>query len=169
MSIQADQTSGAVWVLSDKHAWMTSSNGDVWTKTTLVPSGAMQGLAFADSITGWAVTRNGIVQQLLSNPFVVSASAHSPEYGFQLGAPHPNPLSTLADAVLIPFTLSEAAPVRLSVYNTSGKEVSRIFDQRMPPGEHTTFWDPVLYCNGVYFIVMQSEGRSIAKRIVLAR
>jgi photosystem II stability/assembly factor-like uncharacterized protein len=169
ISLHADPPSGVVWVLSDEHAWASKDLGMTWTKTTLVPAGAMAGVVFADSVQGWAVSRNGSVQRLARDPFVVSARLLPAPVDIRLPAPWPNPLLSVSEAVHLPFSIDRPSSVRLVIVNTKGKEVAVITEGQYGAGEHYAAWRPEGLSNGVYFITLIAGDRRVSRGIVLAR
>ena len=169
VGVHADRASGVVWILSDQHAWVSNDAGGSWTKTTLIPAGVMQSVTFADSLLGWAVTKNGIVERQIGNPLATSVRDEPLPADLTLGAAYPNPVQHNADGVMIPFATDRTGTVSLSVYNAAGKEVAVLLEQSLPAGEHFTTWDPYGFSNGVYFITLRSGSRAVTRRVVLAR
>lgn len=169
VGMAVDKASRTVWVLSDAHAWASRDLGLTWMKTTLVPVGDMLGIVFADSVRGWAVSRNGIVQELMRDPFVVSAAQPPTPGGAELQAPWPNPLSYGTDAVQIPFRLMRPGPVRISIVNSAGKEVAVAAENHFPAGNHFASWTPDGFSNGMYFITMKSDAGTSTRSMIIAR
>jgi hypothetical protein len=88
----------------------------------------------------------------------------SPEAGVCV-APNPFPQRTQ-----LIFSLGEAAPVRLSVYDVMGRRVSVIVDRSLPAAEHTVSFDGTGRASGVYLYVLRVDGRVRDRgRIVLVR
>ncbi|MBN1448963.1 MAG: T9SS type A sorting domain-containing protein [Bacteroidetes bacterium] len=169
VGVHADPVSGVVWILSDQHAWVSSDEGNSWTKTTLIPAGFMQSLTFADSLRGWAVTKNGIVERQIGNPFVVSAHPPARPTSLALGNAYPNPVTMFSDGVMIPFRTEREQHVTVTLYNAAGQSIGTLLDRTLPPGEHFTTWDPQGVSNGVYFLTLRAGGQAVTGRIVLAR
>lgn len=167
--MHADKASGAVWVLSDEHAWVSRDLGMTWKRTDFVPCGAMTGMVFADSTTGWIVSRNGIVQKLVRDPFVVSTTPTAVPMDVQLGAPWPNPVTEPTGDLVLPVTLTRAGTVRLALYNSAGKEIALMHERQLAAGEHYLTWTMDALANGVYFVTMSALGQTQTRRIVLAR
>ncbi len=146
--------SNHLWVFSDSSAWVSRDEGTTWMRTTLVPTGKIQTVVFADSVTGWAVSRTGIVQKLNINPLVASdAGLPIPQY-VHLGQIFPNPVTAGTDAAYIPLNLPSAAHILLKIYNTIGKEVATLADRYFAAGEHIAVWNPGDAVGGVYFAVL---------------
>ncbi|MBR9975348.1 MAG: hypothetical protein KFF77_07185 [Bacteroidetes bacterium] len=168
VGLHADPHSRAVWVLGDQYAWVTKDDGATWTKTTLVPSGRMLGCAFADSLTGWAVTLTGIVQKQIADP-LTSVAQPGTAADIALGASWPSPVPSATDMVMIPFRLSRAGAVSVTLHNTQGKRIATILDRRFDGGEHVAAWRPEGLVSGVYFITMTSGRQTVTRSLVIAR
>ncbi|MBE0643524.1 MAG: T9SS type A sorting domain-containing protein [Bacteroidetes bacterium] len=169
VGLYADPVSRALWVLSDEYAWVSKDEGTTWVKTTLIPAGRMLGLAFADSLTGWAVTKNGIVEKQIGNPLATGVREPAAAQELTLGAAWPNPVHDGVDGVVIPFTAARQGPVTLTLHNAAGKELATLLDGSFEAGDHFTSWDPRGFSNGVYFITLRSGLQAVTRRIVIAR
>ncbi len=164
-SIDFDPSGRYMWVVNDSTAWTTNNLGTTWTKTTMVPSGAIRDAVFADSTRGWAITRKGVVQQLMRNPLVSVESTAAP-LEMHLGESYPNPV-TAGTRVVIPFTLSHTAAVTLKIYNSNGKAVETLVEQTLPPGTHYTAWGTTGLASGAYFYTLQAGAQSATGRIAV--
>ncbi|MBN1620729.1 T9SS type A sorting domain-containing protein [candidate division WOR-3 bacterium] len=72
------------------------------------------------------------------------------------------------------FTLPEEGDVRISVYDISGRSVSVLTDGFRPAGTYSLLWkgedgEGKLLSSGVYFINVQTHGRSFSGKMILAR
>jgi len=91
--------------------------------------------------------------------------------GLQLGPVVPNPFSS---AAAIRFSLAEAGPARLDVFDLQGRRIGRVLDARMEAGEHQVRWDgrddagtPV--AAGIYFMRLEAGGQTRVARAVKTR
>jgi hypothetical protein len=89
----------------------------------------------------------------------------------QVFAPYPNPFH---DASTLAFSLPEAGPVRIDIFDVSGRLVHTIADGAMPRGAHSVAWDgqgssgrPV--GPGVYFYRLATGLETVTRRTVLSR
>jgi hypothetical protein len=86
-----------------------------------------------------------------------------------LGAyPNPfNPRTTIA------FELPGEQRVRLSVYDTTGREVAILADRVFPAGRASVVWDastwPYALGSGVYFVRLTARDVSLSRKIVLLK
>lgn len=106
--------------------------------------------------------RNEIVQGLLAVP------GAGPGAGLGLGAGAPNPFSR---ATRLTFTLAQAGPVSLRVFDVHGREVRTLVRDTRGAGSHQATWDgrdvrggavPA----GIYFMRLEAGGGALARRIV---
>ena len=104
--------------------------------------------------------------------FVLSAAMPTgrtvPQH-FALGQNYPNPFNP---STVIPYQLTEAAPVRLEVFNLLGQRLATLVDGMQSAGAHIAAWDATDAAGqavgaGVYIYRLSSEGRSQSGRMVL--
>jgi len=83
----------------------------------------------------------------------------------------PNPFNPWTE---IRFTLPEAMPVTLCIYNATGQEVARLMDGPMPAGEHRITWHAggksgILAVSGIYFCRLQAGSEVQTRKMALIR
>ena len=88
-----------------------------------------------------------------------------------LGDPFPTPFNA---EVTIPFTVADAGPVRLAVYNLMGQQVRVLADEWIDAGAHRVRWDGrtaagVEAASGVYWAVLQAGGAVQTAKLALIR
>lgn len=98
----------------------------------------------------------------------VNGEIESPDRMLVAG-PNPTP-----GIVSVRYATSMAAHIRLSVYDASGRLVRNLVDVHKPRGEHTVIWDGKdrfgnRPASGIYFIELESAGRTRTTKIVLIR
>lgn len=74
----------------------------------------------------------------------------------------------------VAFGMPEAGPVRLSVYDAAGRLVARLLDANRDRGMHAVEWDGRddrgrTVANGVYFLRLERDGGTIARKLVRMR
>jgi hypothetical protein len=78
----------------------------------------------------------------------------------------PNP--TRGGRVKIGFTLEQASPLNLRVYDLAGRLVATLADGKTGlPGEHILDWDTSKIPDGMYTVVLQTATGSQAQRVVV--
>jgi len=86
---------------------------------------------------------------------------------FALMAPFPNPLSSSAT---IPFSLEEAGPVTIIVYDVLGRRVATILSgDKRPAGRNQAEFKAKNLAAGVYFVKMEANQKSVSRKITIVR
>ena len=90
-----------------------------------------------------------------------------PETGFELFAARPNPIRS---AATMAFTIDEAAPVRVELFNVLGQRVQTVFDGMAVAGvEQTVRLDASALAAGVYVVRLVSGDRQATQRVTIVR
>ncbi|MCK4306498.1 MAG: T9SS type A sorting domain-containing protein, partial [Candidatus Eisenbacteria sp.] len=100
---------------------------------------------------------------LNNEPHYSSVDEDPTEICLEIGRNYPNPFSS---TTALSFTTTANGWVKLSVFDASGRLVRNLVNRTVEPGAHIIRWDG---CNangstlpsGVYFSVLQAEGRSL--------
>jgi hypothetical protein len=84
---------------------------------------------------------------------------------------HPNPFGS---GTMIRFGLPDAREVRIDVFDVSGRRVRRLLAERRGAGQHMISWDGTdesgrEVANGIYLLVLESEGIRLSSRAVKLR
>lgn len=85
---------------------------------------------------------------------------------FQLLQNFPNPFNP---STHIRFYLPEDSPVRLAVYDLTGREVALLEDMHFPAGEHVSSFDAVNLSSGVYMYRLEAGNFSQVKKMTLLK
>jgi hypothetical protein len=83
-----------------------------------------------------------------------------------LSDPYPSPAR---DTVTISFTLPDAGPVELAVYDLAGRRVATVMDAETTAGRHEVVWDCSLARSGVYICCLKTTEDTIFKRLIVSR
>ena len=83
----------------------------------------------------------------------------------------PNPFNPTTHVI---FTLAEAGPVDLAIYDASGRLVRRLTSDAYPRGRHAVRWDGrsddgAAAAAGVYFSRLQTRQARFTRKLVLAK
>ncbi len=79
---------------------------------------------------------------------------------------YPNPFNV---STVIVFAVPDRLHVRLRVVDTLGRKVGTIFDDIVEAGSHTVTFDASGVASGVYFAVMEANGRSKVRKMTYVR
>ena len=128
---------------------------------------------FSENGTGWAcgnqsgLTLNGEV--IFKGTGEVNTSIFNPQKvtsKISLFQNHPNPFSSDTEIML---ELSENADIQLKVYNAAGQVVDNLYDGMLLPGKHSFVFDANSLPGGVYISVLQVDGVSMSRKMLLSR
>ena len=85
---------------------------------------------------------------------------------FALHQNQPNPFNPRS---VIRYDVREHAHVTLTVFDATGRAVTKLVDVRQTPGRYTAAFDAGALASGVYFYRIEMGGFSAVKRMVLVR
>ena len=80
----------------------------------------------------------------------------------------PNPITRQREAVII-YQNPEAARVRLSIIDVSGKETAVLVDEERPSGRYAVTFDPSALSAGTYYYRLSSSRRTEVRKLVVVR
>ena len=85
---------------------------------------------------------------------------------FDLGQNYPNPFNA---RTTISFTLKEAAPVTIDVFNLLGAQVATLADEVMEIGPHSIVWDASEAASGIYYYRLSTGDQSETRQAVMIK
>ena len=85
---------------------------------------------------------------------------------FAITSAYPNPFNSV---MRIGYALPEAADVRLSVYDVTGRLVTELVRGRMQIGMHTAVLDGADLASGVYLIRLDAAGKTSQIKVALVK
>ncbi|MCK6618923.1 MAG: DUF4331 family protein [Calditrichaceae bacterium] len=111
------------------------------------------------------------VKQLTAAPPAGTVGISSPmglsvPRGFILEQNYPNPFNP---STTIKYQISKADMVRLRVFDTLGREVATLVNERQPVGIHTVNWEARGLASGTYFYRLEVGNDFVTKKSVLLK
>jgi uncharacterized protein (TIGR02145 family) len=85
---------------------------------------------------------------------------------FLLAQNYPNPFNP---STTINFSIPKATHVSLSIYNSMGKEVSKLISKEMNAGVYTTEWNASGFASGVYYYRVIAGNFIATKKLILLK
>ncbi|HXF99987.1 MAG TPA: T9SS type A sorting domain-containing protein, partial [Bacteroidota bacterium] len=137
-----------------------------WTTIETPRRRPVYDLVFTDSLTGYAVGDSGIILKFKAPTVGVHEPAFGVPEGFRLYQNYPNPFNP---STTLSFDLPRASTVNLRVLNLLGQEVRTLISGRREAGRHYVPFDARDLPGGVYFVVLQADGFSAVKKMMLLR
>jgi ligand-binding sensor domain-containing protein len=157
------------------HVWFGTENGisvkkadETWTSYSMADgliNNRVNDIIEASDNSIWIATEEGISRFI---PSWVSNNITKTESWFKLGI-HPNPAR---EGTWIKYSLKEAGPLNLAVYDISGKMMKTLKNEYGVAGEHELFWNVKDKNNnplsaGIYFIRIESKNLVSSKKIII--
>ncbi len=78
----------------------------------------------------------------------------------------PNPFNPVT---VIRYDVPQNGPVRLSVYDATGRQIAVLVDQEVAAGRYQTHFDATNLASGVYFYRLETTQSSITNTMLLAK
>jgi hypothetical protein len=85
---------------------------------------------------------------------------------FTLHQNYPNPFNP---TTTLSYELGDNGPVRLTVYDLTGREIATIVNQYQPAGRYTIQFDGSRLSSGTYLVVLTSENKRSVKKMTLLK
>jgi len=111
---------------------------------------------FVPAKGGVKIFTNGPVQ--VASPLPVNVPSE-----FRLAQNYPNPFNPIT---LIRFSVREAGPVTLKVYDVLGTEVAELADRRFEAGTHELIFDASVLASGIYLLRIQAGDSHAVRKMV---
>jgi uncharacterized repeat protein (TIGR01451 family) len=116
-----------------------------------------------------AVVTNGDGLTSVCDPVLATLGTSADVTALGLNAPNP-----LRDQTTIPFSLAEAAHVRVAIYDVVGRELARLVDDHMGVGSYSVSWDGAdalgsSLAPGTYIVRMQAGTVVQTRRLTIVR
>ncbi|MEQ8523195.1 T9SS type A sorting domain-containing protein [Gracilimonas sp.] len=86
--------------------------------------------------------------------------------GYTLKQNYPNPFNPTTN---IEYSINEAGPVTIKVYDMTGREVATLVNSRMSAGDHTVSFDASNLSSGVYIYMLQTNGVRLTNKMTLIK
>ncbi|MFH1845656.1 MAG: FlgD immunoglobulin-like domain containing protein [bacterium] len=168
---------GANWTMVENT--MTPTNAWVQMNLNLSTFFGTPGLVrlrfIADDSGSGSLVEAGVDDFSLVAVFGLSGAPDDDQLGVRhvtdLAQNSPNPFNP---QTVISYSLQQAGPVSLKVFDVSGRLVKVLATGQLPAGSHTATWDgtndrgrPV--ATGVYFYQLEADGQSFSRRMLLVK
>jgi len=102
---------------------------------------------------------------LTADPQTSTGDADVPD-AFALHAAYPNPFNP---QTTLAFTLPQAGPATLTIYDAQGRAVTTLLARELSAGTHTATWTADALPSGVYFARLQAAGQTQVRTLTLLK
>ena len=149
----------------------TGSGGWVLLMTDDIPSNSVVAVTVTDAMS--PIIPNRVLrvdavqfQWISATGTTVLAPEPSLPLSTSLLQNYPNPFNPTS---LVTFELSQYGPVDLRVYDSLGREVAVLINDKRSPGRYTVTWDARRFTSGVYFYTLRTGHHNETKRMILVK
>ncbi|MEO6046644.1 MAG: T9SS type A sorting domain-containing protein [Candidatus Kapaibacterium sp.] len=163
-------TSGTsmIYAATSDGVFTSIDNGDHWVPTNegFDSPVTFSTIAFSNSSTPYLL--GGTFGGLIYRTTIGQLDADDAVAGMtnRLSQNFPNPC---AARTTIPFDLSHAANISLSLYDLTGHAIANLFSGHLDAGHHETFFDASGYPNGVYFYRLHAGDHTETRTLTIER
>ncbi len=175
-----------IFPLKDGYRYLAGTSTGLYSTSTLDGSNTQWkqegeetiGNVVVDMITGRAsdgylaiaTHGNGIYTARFDSDVLAVNDPNIPT-GFELNQNYPNPFNPSTN---IPFTLSQAGPVKLKVFDLMGREVATLVNEHKAAGTHQAMWSGKdalgnAMPSGMYLYRIESNGKVQTKKMQLLK
>ena len=96
---------------------------------------------------------------------------NSPVAFTELKGNYPNPFNP---ETTIRYSVKEAGPVAIEIYNLKGQLVNTLVNKEMQSGQHSVVWNGKdasgkLVSSGLYFTRVENVGKAVTRKILLSK
>ena len=154
-NIYAGLSTGGMYLSTDQGAdWIDISSG--------LPTDTINALAFNSSGALYAATNNGVFTFNPSGSGV--ATTITAPSSLTLSQNTPNPVSSSTN---IQFSVPEAGPISLRVFDVTGREVATVASGFYAPGTYNVSLDAHSLTDGAYYYRIESGGHHLPRVFVI--
>jgi hypothetical protein len=94
----------------------------------------------------------------------IAEGKSQPVSKFELLQNYPNPFNP---STLIPYSIPKPGKVRLSIYDSLGKNIRNLVDEFQNPGNYTVRFDAKDLASGIYFYELKLGQFSEARKMIV--
>lgn len=96
----------------------------------------------------------------------VPATSESSARSFALHGAYPNPFNAMTT---LSFSVGRTSPVRLTLYDLTGRLAGIILDEALPAGQHRATLDARALPSGLYFVRMEAGDFAASQKVLLVK
>ena len=122
---------------------------------------------FLNTTTGWITGANGVLLKTTTggNVFVSQTSTEVPEK-YSLHQNYPNPFNPMTK---IKFDMKKVTDVNIKVYDTQGREVAELVNERLGIGSYEVTFNGANLSSGIYFYKLTTGDFVESKKMMLIK
>ncbi|MBO6652039.1 MAG: T9SS type A sorting domain-containing protein, partial [Balneola sp.] len=141
----------------DSYVFMAEANTAAKSKSVLLP-------VVAETESGNAENRFGIT--ITPNTSVGINDEIAAPTEFALGQNYPNPFNPTTN---IQYSVGEAGPVTITVYNVMGQKVAELLNTTKSAGSYQVSWNATGQASGIYYYRLTAPGQVLTRQMTLIK
>lgn len=150
----------------------TTNRGVSWISQINPDASALRSIYFTDSLTGYAAGDNGVILKTSNGglSFINDPAKSNPD-AYYLSQNFPNPFNpeTVIHYSVPSSVKSQASNVKIVVYNSLGKEVRTLVNEKKTSGSYSVNFNSGNLASGIYFYKMESGIFSFVRKMILLK
>ena len=145
----------------------STNNGLTWITQETPTTTLLKDVSFINENTGWAVGHGGVIIKTTSGGFVniFNYSNKIPD-GYELHQNFPNPFNP---STTIRFDIPKSSYTKIIVYNSLGRIVSELVNEKLVAGSYEVNWSPQSISSGIYFYKLKTDEFVNVKKMILLK
>jgi hypothetical protein len=154
---------------NDNNIYRVPTGMTTWLTAYTAPAGNYRYISNNGSIglySIYAVRDNGGISWGSCGTYGVQRISDIVPNKYSLSQNYPNPFNPTTK---ITFDIPVKSNVRLSVFDVLGKEVARLVEQNVTPGQYQADWDATNMPSGVYFYSLLAGDFTQSKKMILVK
>ena len=85
---------------------------------------------------------------------------------YHISDAYPNPFNP---STTINYSLRETGVVNVTIYDITGRVVSRLVSEQKLPGNHSVVWNGDIHPSGMYFVKLDINGYTQTEKLMLIK
>ena len=144
----------------------TTNGGDNWIVQSTGSSVELWSVDFANDSVGYAIGTNVVLKTTNGGVTFIRGTPNNIPDEYALYQNYPNPFNPSTN---IRFDIPTSNHVKIIIYNTLGKEVVTLVNEKLSVGSYEVDWNANNYSSGIYFYKLIATDFSAIKKMVLLK
>lgn len=117
---------------------------------------------FTDAMNGWATGADGVIKHTANGGTTVGVNEFTAKSEMKVSN-EPNPF---AESTKISYSINEPSIVEITVYDSYGKKISTLLNEKMSAGSHTINLDASAFAIGMYFGTVKAGNKTVTFKMI---
>lgn len=149
--------------------YKTTNSGLNWSQQSVPGAYNLLTMYFINAQTGWTAGLFGKMYKTTNGGDLITGIEPAGEEipgRYSLSQNYPNPFNP---ATNINFQLPVSSYVKLTVFDTQGREIEILVNEEMSAGTHNVSWNASGFASGVYLYRLEAKDYSEIRKMILIK